>query len=163
MYCQCGCNQITPVAKRNRYHLGHIKGEHISYLKGHKNKGRSRPPFSDDWKKNISYVRKSLGIAKGKNNPNWRGGITKLSQQVRNSKKYAAWRWEVFERDHFQCIHCQTNRGPFNANHIRPFSVLLHENNISSLEDALQCADLWNITNGETLCEPCHKETDSYG
>lgn len=37
--CKCGCGNITPVAKRNRYNLGHIKGQHINYLLGHKMRG----------------------------------------------------------------------------------------------------------------------------
>ena len=31
------------------------------------------------------------------------------------------------------------------------------------LEQALNYEELWNINNGETLCENCHKETDTYG
>lgn len=38
-FCKCGCGQITPIAKRNRYELGHVKGKHIDYLLGHKMRG----------------------------------------------------------------------------------------------------------------------------
>lgn len=37
--CKCGCGNKTPISKRNRYNLGHIKGCHIDYLKGHKMRG----------------------------------------------------------------------------------------------------------------------------
>lgn len=33
--CQCGCGRTTPIASRNRKNLGWIKGEPMSYLKGH--------------------------------------------------------------------------------------------------------------------------------
>lgn len=33
--CACGCGQITPVATRNEYRRGHIKGEHLPYVRGH--------------------------------------------------------------------------------------------------------------------------------
>jgi hypothetical protein len=39
MTCKCGCGAITPIAKRNRKELGHIKGKHIAYLLGHKMRG----------------------------------------------------------------------------------------------------------------------------
>lgn len=39
MNCACGCGVITPIAKRNRKQLGHVKGEHIEYLLGHKMRG----------------------------------------------------------------------------------------------------------------------------
>lgn len=35
MHCACGCGQETPVAKRNRHDLGHVKGEHVRYIVGH--------------------------------------------------------------------------------------------------------------------------------
>lgn len=38
-YCKCGCGNLTPIAYRNRFELGHKKGEPIDYLKGHKMRG----------------------------------------------------------------------------------------------------------------------------
>lgn len=37
--CHCGCGSKTPIAKRNRYELGHRKGYPIQFLGGHKMKG----------------------------------------------------------------------------------------------------------------------------
>lgn len=33
--CACGCNQPTPIAKRTRHTLGHIKGHHVPFVPGH--------------------------------------------------------------------------------------------------------------------------------
>lgn len=33
--CQCGCGKLTPIAKRNNYDQGHLKGHPISFIKGH--------------------------------------------------------------------------------------------------------------------------------
>ena len=33
--CRCGCGQSTPIAKRNRYDLGHVKGKPVPYCPGH--------------------------------------------------------------------------------------------------------------------------------
>src|ERR1700677_3824034 len=33
--CKCGCGEQTPIAKRNRLELGHVKGEHTEFIRGH--------------------------------------------------------------------------------------------------------------------------------
>lgn len=163
MYCKCGCGGITPIAKRNRYELGHRKDEHIDYLHSHALRGRKRPPFTEEHKAKISKTRIERGVAKGSKNPRWLGGITKLGIRLRNSNKYKEWRTAVFERDNYTCVKCSTKRPQFEANHIEPFSVIMRRNNITTVEQALDCTELWNINNGETLCKSCHKETSSYG
>src|SRR3990167_11385651 len=43
-------------------------------------------------------------VIKGKNHPNWKGGISSINQQIRNSLEYNLWRKAVFARDNFRCI-----------------------------------------------------------
>ena len=97
----------------------------------------------------------------GENAPRWKGGITKLNQSVRSLKKYDEWRKAVFTRDDFTCVHCG-DKGYLNADHIRPLSLLLKENDIESTEQANNCDELWDIENGRTLCIPCHRETETF-
>lgn len=33
--CECGCGQPTPIAKRTRPYLGHVKGQPTRFLRGH--------------------------------------------------------------------------------------------------------------------------------
>ena len=43
-----------------------------------------------------------IGFAQlGVKNNNWKGGITPIASQVRNSLRYAQWRTDVFIRDQF--------------------------------------------------------------
>ena len=110
-------------------------------------------------KKNPNFV--------GEKNPNWikdRSLIKeKLDKQIRKSLKYRQWRSDVFERDNYTCQICETKGGKINADHIKAFIIILKENNINNLEAALNCEELWNINNGRTLCESCHKKTENYG
>lgn len=36
--CQCGCGQRAPIATRNRYDIGHVKGQPIRFIAGHGSK-----------------------------------------------------------------------------------------------------------------------------
>ena len=38
----------------------------------------------------------------------------------------------------------------------------MEEYQIKTFEQALNCAELWDINNGRTLCKECHKKTDNY-
>lgn len=102
------------------------------------------------------------GRLRGPNGPNWQGGKTALGLLIRNSERSVAWRKAVFERDHFTCQMCGQVGGSLHADHIRPFAVLLSEYNIKSLGDAYACAAMWDLSNGRTLCVPCHKKTPSF-
>lgn len=98
----------------------------------------------------------------GKNNPNWRGGISSLNSTIRRSEKYKKWRSEVFERDNYTCIICKQIGRKLNCDHIKPFSIIVKESNIKTLQNAINCKELWNINNGRTLCIKCHTETNTY-
>jgi len=99
----------------------------------------------------------------GKRNPNWRDGITSLRSQIRGSFEYRQWRSDVFTRDDFTCQECGIRGDRIIADHIKAFSLILEENKITTLKEALDCEELWNINNGKTLCENCHRKTDTFG
>jgi hypothetical protein len=130
--------------------------EEWKYNLGNAQRGRSRPDFSPEWCTKISQSRKQNGVAKGDRNPNWRGGITPIGVALRNSDEYKAWRKAVYQRDGYCCVKCKIpgNGHNLNAHHKIPFSLLLRQGKMELL---------WDVTNGVTLCEDCHKETDSYG
>jgi len=41
-YCQCGCGQIAPLAKRTHHRYGWVKGQSMFFVNGHQNRGRRR-------------------------------------------------------------------------------------------------------------------------
>lgn len=122
--------------------------------------GRKNPEQSKRMKGNIPW---NKGIAnlkfRGKNNPNWKGGITPLMSIVRSITSYIEWRDKIFKRDDYTCQECKKRGCYLEAHHIKQFNIIIKENNIKTLEEALSCQELWNINNGVTLCKDCHNLT----
>jgi len=92
----------------------------------------------------------------GKDSGHWKGGITLLNHQVRTCFQYRQWRSDVFSRDNYICQKCGAKGIYLIAHHKKEFAVILRENNIKTLDEALVCEELWNINNGETRCISCH-------
>jgi 5-methylcytosine-specific restriction endonuclease McrA len=86
--------------------------------------------------------------AKGKANPNWKGGISPVNQKARGMKRYDKWRYKIFLRDSFSCQKCHRSGIRLNAHHIKPFATF----------PKLR----FRSNNGITLCVDCHKLTDTY-
>lgn len=84
----------------------------------------------------------------GKNNPNWKGGITLTYRLLRKSHDYKLWRRGILKRDRFTCIWCGATEN-LHVDHIKSF--------------ALYPELRFTIDNGRVLCAPCHKTTDTYG
>lgn len=65
------------------------------------------------------------------------------SREGRNSVEYKVWRAAVFQRDNFTCQVCNARGVRLNAHHLKSYAY--HR-------------DLrFEVSNGVTLCEPCHK------
>lgn len=108
------------------------------------------------------WIRKSK-IHSGNNNWNWKGGITSLKKRIITLPEYIEWRNLVYKRDDYTCQECgSTKSNNFNCHHLIPFSYILKVYNIKNIKNALDCKILWDINNGQTLCIPCHKKTDTY-
>jgi 5-methylcytosine-specific restriction endonuclease McrA len=95
---------------------------------------------------------------KGDKCSRWKGGISPTEKIIRRSFKYREWVKQVFERDNFICQKCKIRGGYLNAHHIKPFAKILEENDITTIEEAEQCAEFWDINNGITLCKKCHNK-----
>lgn len=94
----------------------------------------------------------------------WAGG-SPLIEQIRHCFENNVWKKNVFMRDRYICQVCLNPKRGYtvNADHIKPISQIIKEKNISTVEEAISCKELWDIDNGRTLCVPCHKKTPTYG
>ncbi len=103
--------------------------------------------MKDEVRKKISIKKK--GMMKGENHWNWKGGTSRAYKTGYYSVEYKEWRESVFMRDDYTCQQCFGERGQYiTAHHIKSFA---------------QYPELrFEISNGLTLCEKCHSETDNY-
>jgi|ERR1035437_4633471 5-methylcytosine-specific restriction endonuclease McrA len=138
--------------------------------------GRKHPPRSEDWlrkqrlaKCGVKHspttdltkqkIREALlksghrpPVYKGKDCHFWKGGITPINEAIRASNEYKLWRKSVFERDKWTCVLCGTigcRKNPIQADHIKSFA---HYPDLRV-----------ELSNGRTLCVPCHRKTDTWG
>ena len=100
---------------------------------------------------------------RGEGNPNWKGGRLTLALQIRRLGQYKIWRSAVFTRDNFTCRECGVGGTRIEADHIIPFSKIMDDFSIDSVDGAIACNPLWDVENGRTLCKPCHRKTPTFG
>ena len=99
---------------------------------------------------------------KGNKSYLWKGGRTKLREQIKNSWEYKDWRSKIFIRDKYMCRICKNIGGKLQVHHIISLVDIIERNKITTIDAALLCKELWNIDNGITLCIKCHSKTFGY-
>ena len=70
-------------------------------------------------------------------------------KQEMSHSGYRKWRKDVLARDNHTCVLCKATDCKLEIDHIIPWSVSVELR--------------YDVTNGRTLCVPCHKDTDTYG
>jgi 5-methylcytosine-specific restriction endonuclease McrA len=89
-----------------------------------------------------------------------------LKLKIRNTTKYLNWRIAVLKRDNFTCQICRTSVKAnkslrLEVHHPKAFDEICKENNVSTVEQALGCEELWDLKNGVSICYRCHKDIEA--
>lgn len=155
-YCSLSC---THLGLKGRTCSDATRKKLSKASKGKPKSAEHRKAIIKQLKKNVKYGAESHA---------WQGGKTETDILIRNCSKYKKWRLKVFKRDNYTCQWCGIKSGKgtgtvvLNADHIIPFSKIITENSIISVEEAQNCQQLWDINNGRTLCLSCHSKTKTY-
>lgn len=65
------------------------------------------------------------------------------AQKDRRTYQYDVWRKSVYERDNFTCQMCGKRGGKIHAHHVVPWAECISKR--------------YDLSNGVTLCQDCHK------
>ncbi len=130
--------------KNRKAHVGKKMSDHVKEILKKVNTGRTH---SEKTRKLLSKINK------GSANHFWKGGVSGKNrterQNIMSGDKYKKWRAKVFMRDNYTCQECGARGVIINADHIKSFL------DFPSLR--------FRVSNGRTLCVPCHRKTDTYG
>jgi hypothetical protein len=89
-----------------------------------------------------------------------------LKLKIRNTTQYLNWRIAVLKRDNFTCQLCHSSmkdnkRLRLEVHHAKTFNDICEENNLTTVEQALACKELWDLDNCVSICYLCHKNVEN--
>lgn len=139
-FCSCRCageakRGVPSWNKGKKWSTAYKKKLSSIHSKSYKN-GRVHPLLGTE--------RKDM---QGKNNPNWRGGISTELQMRVTSPKWIRIRKLIYARDNFECQLCGKHGGKLQCHHIIPFRI----SQDNSPENLI------------TLCPSCHMKVEFGG
>lgn len=118
-----------------------------------KHKHTCKPNSMQD-KKHSEKTKKKIGAksvnrnwATGKRSRSWKSGetIVKASKDIRGLTEYVKWREEVIRNGGVNSM-----KG-MQTHHMKPVSAILRDNNVKTIEEARNCKELWDVSNGVVL------------
>ena len=101
-------------------------------------------PFSEYTKRKMSESKR------GDKHPNWKDGSSRVYRTGYWSKEYREWRMKVFLRDNFTCQFCEAR------SHVGlGKTIYLEAHHLKSFAKYPKLR--FEVDNGITLCDECHK------
>ncbi len=90
-----------------------------------------------------------------------------LKLKIRNTTQYLTWRLSILKGDNFTCPIChdsiKENKSlGLEVHHAKSFDDICKQNNASTVEQALQCKELWKVNNGISICYRCYSPVTNY-
>lgn len=157
MGCRANAQSVVGVTDAQRAGLSHgrIKGtNHRSgYTHREESKRKTAEANSRFWAKNpeAAIARARRGDAAY----NWKGGVSRLNASIRQMHENRKWMDAVKARDG-RCLRCQSTTD-LEAHHKVELATLVERLGVKNRDDARKhAADLFDLSNGETLCRRCH-------
>lgn len=136
--------------------LGSVKG--TNHRAGYKHKEESKIKSSlshrEYWAQHPEELKYRGEKTRGELHYRWKGGASRLNIAIRQMTEHRRWMDSVKERDK-KCLRCGSTED-LESHHKIELASILQKFNISSVDDARECQELWDIENGETLCKTCH-------
>lgn len=154
----------TILPKANKEEVEQIEKEQKELLRVFRLREKS-PLFEFDKEKH-KWVKKQENLnydlwlkhrPRGENHHWYKHGLTSLILKIRDLHKFRLWKSDVLTRDNHTCQYCG-NQTDLHTHHIVSVAELIQKYEIANTKQANDCAELWNINNGVTLCGECHRK-----
>ena len=159
MGCRSEAQKVVGItaAQHDGLSRGRVKGD--NHRTGYVHRPESKRKTSESHKAysaaNPDRLAERGAKVRGERHYRWNGGSSRLNTSIRQMTENRRWMDAVKARDG-KCLRCGSAE-KLESHHKRPLGELIAELGIQSREDARQhAAVLWDISNGETLCERCH-------
>jgi len=159
MACRSESQKVAGITEAQYLGLskGSVKG--TNYRNGRKDAPETKAKKSASIKQfYVLFPEKAVerGVkTRGELNVRWKGGSSRLNTAIRRLSENRKWMDAIKERD-----GCCTRCGSIDrleSHHKRPLSELIEVLGIKKCDDARKhSAQLWDLNNGEALCQPCH-------
>jgi len=157
---------IEKMRKSSYWKGKHLPKEMVQRMKGRvvTDETRRKIGLSSKGRRHTEEQKRKIGLKSIGNKYGWKGGLTPVYTLIRCSLKYSEWRQKVFTRDMFTCMDCgDKTGGNLEAHHVKSFSVLVKESEtyfplLNLYDSSMLYSPLWDIDNGKTLCEKCHRK-----
>lgn len=143
-------------AQQTALSLGRTKG--TNHLEGIPKSKESNVKRSKSIKKflkehPIELLERSKKI-RGENHYKWNGGSSRLNTSIRSMNENRKWMDAVKKRDE-RCVVCGRSDN-LESHHVTSLADLIEKYGIKNREQARECAELWDLSNGMTLCMEHH-------
>ena len=143
-------------AQKSGLSLGREKG--TNHRRGYKHKATSRLKASASQKQWCAAIPERVAArgekTRSENHYRWKGGTARLNASIRRLTENRKWMDGVRARDG-KCTKCGSLKN-LEAHHIVELADLVERHGITNRDAARSCPDLWDLTNGKTLCRRCH-------
>lgn len=141
------CTKGRPSAFRGRIHTAEAKAA-MSLAKKGKPSARTGKKHTLETRYKIS-VRSRERAKRGPEAPGYIDGKGAERRGLRSTAALKQWRYDIFLRDGFACVHCGDDQGGnLEAHHILPFASYPEQR--------------FDTSNGVTLCRGCHWLVHAY-
>ena len=159
MKCRSKAQVVSGVtaAQHRGLSLGRVKGTNHRNGYSHRPESKAKASVSH---KAFCVANPEKIAARGmktreENHYRWKGGASKLNKSIRLMTENRRWMDAVKEQGQHKCARC-CGTDKLESHHKINLSVLIERHGIKNRDDARATAKLWDIANGETLCERCH-------
>jgi hypothetical protein len=144
------------VAQQTGLSLGRIKGTNHRAGYSHREESKAKAAEANRafWDAHPEKLKERGEKLRGERHYRWRGGANSFNLSIRQMEENRRWMLAVRERDG-QCLQCGA-RENLESHHKTELAKLIERFGIKSRDDARTCVALWDISNGETLCQLCH-------